>query len=84
MCDHGYIFSLQKHKFECALNLVECSNEACNEMVPREELRKHLEEECQHRQIRCRHCGINITVANERVSLVNVFLIKFLDAHVMT
>ncbi len=65
------MFSFQKHKNECRFDMVKCRNKACKELVKREELEKHLQEECQHREIGCEYCDQRITIANKKVRRLN-------------
>ena len=63
-----FIFPLQKHKNECKLQPLNCRNNGCVEVIPRGELDKHEQEECQYREINCQHCEERTTVVEEKVS----------------
>ncbi|KAG8430881.1 hypothetical protein GDO86_019817 [Hymenochirus boettgeri] len=57
----------QEHLTQCAFESVQCTNEGCQDKMPRKDLKGHLEKECKLRLEICAHCNkvmasINLTV----------------------
>lgn len=59
-----------RHLIEkCAKVIVKCSMKDCGKSMPREEIPKHLFEECKHFQLKCNFCGLDgEEVADHRCS----------------
>ncbi|XP_031553804.1 TNF receptor-associated factor 4-like [Actinia tenebrosa] len=57
-CDQMTGFcQLKAHEKICEQVTVECTNAECDVMKPRMEMTKHLEQECEWRQVSCPHCN---------------------------
>ena len=50
---------MQDHVSECKYKPVECPNRerGCLEKISANDVKKHLAEECQFRDVECQHCG---------------------------
>ena len=48
---------MQAHLIECKYTPAHCTNEGCNKLLPLDELKFHLENECDFGQVNCQYCG---------------------------
>ncbi|GIQ83092.1 hypothetical protein KIPB_004348 [Kipferlia bialata] len=58
----GYVPQISEHLEECPFRPVPCTNapQGCPEMLPRQELANHVENECGHRLVPCQWCETEV------------------------
>ena len=64
-CDHAErgcdavleLGALNKHAQDCEFMPVACSNEGCDNVVSKRDIKKHEEESCQFKTVTCNDCG---------------------------
>ena len=63
-----YFTFFQDHEVQCPYTKVQCIYPSCGVLVLREDLSRHLEEECMFRQQQCQYCKLMTTADQLKVS----------------
>lgn len=74
----GLFFLLQDHLQQCLFQAVQCSNENCQELVLRKDLKEHLSARCHFREEKCLYCKKDVVVINLQVKQTNKQRIVFM------
>ena len=61
----------QDHEGQCPYTKVQCMYPSCGALVLREDLSRHLEEECMFRQQQCQYCKLMTTA--DQLKVTNIF-----------
>ncbi|XP_068735296.1 TNF receptor-associated factor 2-like [Montipora capricornis] len=57
----GDLGLLEDHENKCLFTKVQCMHHGCGVMVPRDDLSRHLKEDCDFREQKCNLCGLMTT-----------------------
>ena len=66
-----FYFVLKDHEAQCPYTKVQCMYPSCGALVLREDLSRHLEEECMFRQQQCQYCKLMTTA--DQLKVTNIF-----------
>jgi len=67
-CDWtGELGQLEDHEAQCPYTKVQCMYPSCGALMLREDLSRHLEEECMFRQQQCQYCKLMTTADKLKV-----------------
>ncbi|KAJ7339337.1 hypothetical protein OS493_005730 [Desmophyllum pertusum] len=58
----GELGQLEEHESQCPYAKVQCMHPSCGVLVLRDDLSRHLVEECSFREQQCQYCDMTITV----------------------
>ena len=64
---------LKVHLEKCPYAKVQCMHSGCGALVPRDDLPRHLTEDCSFRQVFCKLCKLETTADQLKVTFINVF-----------
>lgn len=65
-----YFTFSQDHAAQCPYTKVQCMYPSCGVLVKREDLSRHLEEECMFRQQQCQYCKLITTADQLKVTII--------------
>ncbi|XP_066294068.1 TNF receptor-associated factor 2-like [Branchiostoma lanceolatum] len=70
LCDwRGKVQEYDAHQEDCGFSFIPCVMQGCDKQVMRMDLAAHLEKECAMRQVKCKFCGQEILLKEEKVHL---------------